>query len=49
MVSLARQILKEEGFRGFYKGYVAYIFAISFWAAALPTSTDFVLGIYPFL
>ena len=49
MLSIAKRIYAEEGPRGFYKGYMAYIFAIVFWAAALPTSTDTVLSAAPYL
>ena len=46
-VSLAKKIMSEEGVRGFYKGYFAYMFAIVFWAAALPTATDSMMNLYP--
>lgn len=49
MFSIAKRILAEEGPRGFYKGYLAYMFAIVFWAAALPASTDVVLSISPYI
>ena len=45
--SMANQIFHEEGFRGFYRGYLAYMFAIVFWAAALPSTTDAMLNLYP--
>lgn len=41
--TLAKQVFEKEGFRGFYKGYCAYMFAIVFWAAALPASTEMAL------
>ena len=49
MVSLGRRLYSEEGLRGFYRGYFAYIFAIVFWAAALPATTDSMMNLYPYL
>lgn len=47
--AMARKIYAEEGFRGFYRGYTAYMFAICFWAAALPSTSDALLNVYPYL
>ena len=47
--SLMQQVYREEGLRGFYRGYSAFIFAIVFWAAALPAATDIMLNVYPYL
>ena len=47
--SLFKQVYQEEGFRGFYRGYIAYIFAIVFWAAALPTATNSMMNVYPYI
>ena len=41
--------MEKEGVRGFYKGYLAYMFAIVFWAAALPASTELALQVRPYL
>lgn len=49
LVSLGQQVWREEGFRGFYRGYLAYMFAIVFWAAALPAATDSMMNVYPWL
>ena len=46
---LAARIYREEGLRGFYRGYFAYMFAICFWAAALPATSDALLNVYPYL
>ena len=47
--SLAQHVYKTEGLKGFYRGYAAYIFAIVFWAAALPAATDTMMNVYPYL
>lgn len=47
--ALARRIFSEEGIKGFYRGYLTYIFAIVFWAAALPSATDAMMNVVPFL
>ena len=39
----------EEGIKGFYRGYFAYMFAICFWAAALPSTSDFMLKVIPYI
>lgn len=45
-----KHIYSTEGFaRGLYKGYFAYMFAIVFWAAALPQSTEAMMNVYPYL
>lgn len=49
MLSMMKSVYREEGFRGFYRGYFAYIFAIVFWAAALPAATNSMLNVYPYL
>jgi len=46
---MAKRMYTEEGLKGFYKGYFAYIFAIVFWAAALPATADNMMSVYPYL
>ena len=40
---MARHIYRNEGgLLAFYKGYSAYMFAVLFWMAALPSATEMV-------
>jgi len=41
--SLAKRIYKNEGgILAFYRGYTAYMFAILFWLAALPGTSELI-------
>lgn len=46
---MARRMYAEEGLKGFYRGYCAYIFAIVLWAATLPAMTDIMMNVFPYL
>jgi len=39
-----KRIYSEEGiFRGFYRGYFAFLMAVGIWMSALPLVTDFLM------
>lgn len=46
--SLASTMLREEGFKSFYRGYFAYSAAIVFWMSCLPVVTNFIMNQLPF-
>ena len=44
-----KRIWAEEGPLAFYRGYLAYILAITFWMSILPQATDFMMMSMPLL
>ena len=47
--AVARQIMRDEGVRGFFKGYSCYMIAIVFWMSCLPMLTDTLMAAVPYL
>ena len=45
---MAKQILSQEGVKGFYKGYSCYIMAIMLWMGLLPKVSEEILKIVPY-
>jgi len=46
---MAKYTWQTEGFRGFYRGYVGFMMAITFWVSALPVTTEVVMSAIPYL
>ena len=44
-----KRIWAEEGPLAFYRGYLAYILAITFWMSVLPQATEFMMQSMPLL
>ncbi|TNV71969.1 hypothetical protein FGO68_gene13874 [Halteria grandinella] len=44
-----KRIWAEEGAVAFYRGYLAYILAITFWMSVLPQATDFMMMNMPLI
>jgi len=41
--SCMKRTVKEEGARGLFRGYSAYMLAISLWMSVLPHATEFLM------
>jgi hypothetical protein len=46
-IKMAKLTWREEGFKGFFRGYTCYMVAIMFWMSALPLTSEFMMNAIP--